>query len=661
MKLRPPSRSTIAVRMRRQFANPPVYVLAVALCLLLWAPVRARDAAAAGQWTSVKSKNFLLVGNADPVEIRKVAARLEQFREAFTRLLPIEHFDSSVPTTVMVFQSEAAYKPFEPLYEGKPAGVAGFFQSSPDVDYITLAVDRRGARSADSLAFHEYVHLLVRNNFRNAPLWFNEGLAEYYSTFEIADGNRKVKLGKAIKYRVQTLRERELLPLSLLFAVDEKSAHYYEPDKRSAFYAQSWALVHYLLSGARRPQLSTFLDLLAKGAGAEEAFKQAFKTSFTGLETELREYIRLNKYRQQVITFDKRLEFDSLMKTAPLAQAEAEFYLGDLLLHTNRLEEADAYLQRAVALDPRLAAAHASLGVLRVRQNRLEDAKEHLKRAISANPQNYLVRYYHAYVLSRAPLGSDNLAEGYFDGEAAELMRAELKKAIELAPGFAEAYRLLAFINIARDEQLDEAIGLLKQAMSLSPRRKDFALLLAQAHLRKEEFDTAREILSSVAQGNVTQQVREQAQALLAIVKTREEFAARVKALNELAMKTETPPGPVQPCDAPQPGPQLKKLRFAGEQVCGMLVRVECAEDGRGVILFVETGERTFRLHSESLNRIRFVTYTAEVRGHVTCGLREPASPVLITYKPATDASAKGVDGEAIAVEFVPRDWSANH
>lgn len=644
--------------MKRQFANPPVYVVAAALCLLLFAPVRARDAT--GQWTSVKSKNFLLVGNADPVEIRKVAARLEQFREAFTRLLPIEHFDSSVPITVMVFQSDAAYKPFEPLYDGKPAGVAGFFQSNPDVDYITLSVDRRGTRSADALAFHEYVHLLVRNNFRNAPLWFNEGLAEYYSTFEISDGNRKVKLGKAITQRVRALRERELLPLGVLFGVDEKSAHYNEPDKRRVFYAESWALVHYLLSGERRPQLSTFLDMLAKGANAEDAFKQAFQTSFTGLETELREYIRLNKYTQQVMTFDERLEFDPLMKSAPLAQAEAEFYLGDLLLHTNRLDEADAYLQRAVALDPRLAAAHASLGVLRVRQNRLEDAKEHLKRAIAANPQNYLVHYYHAYVLSRAPIGSDNLAEGYFDRDVVELMRAELKKAIELAPNFAEAYRLLAFINIAGDEQVDEAIRLLKQAIALSPRRKDFALLMAQGYMRKEEFDTAREILNAVAQGNVNQQVREQAQALLAIVKSREEFAARVKAMNEMAMKAETPPGPVQPCDAPQPGPQLKKRRFAGEQVCGMLVRVECADDG-GVILFVETGERTFRLHSASLNRIRFVTYTTEVRGHVTCGLREPASPVLITYKPAADARAGGVDGEAIAVEFVPKDWNANH
>ena len=89
-----------------------------------------------------------------------------------------------------------------------------------------------------------------------------------------------------------------------------------------------------------------------------------------------------------------------------------------------------------------------------------------------------------------------------------------------------------------------------------------------------------------------------------------------------------------------------------------MLVQVECDDDG--VMLVVESGGRTLKLHSEKLSRIRFVTYTADVRGQITCGLRSPANPVLITYRPAKDSNSK-VDGEVIAVEFVPRDWNANH
>jgi tetratricopeptide (TPR) repeat protein len=640
MKIRPPKR----------FA----FIPAAALCLLLVAPVCAH--ATAEQWASVQSKNFLLVGNASERDIRKVAARLEQFREAFVRLLSVEHFDSSVPMTVMVFRTDESYRPFEPLYRGQPAGVAGFFQSSQDVDYITFSVDPMHVRDADALAYHEYVHLLVRNSFRNAPLWFNEGLAEYYSTFELSDGNKRVTLGLPIGRRVQMLRERELLPVEKLLSVDTDSAYYNERDERNLFYAESWALVHYLLSGPRRAQLSTYLDLLAKGLRVEDAFQKAFQTNFAGMDDELRQYIRLNKYQQQRITFDKRLEFDTLMQTSVLTEGQAQFYLGDLLLHTNRLEAAEAYLQKAVALDPNLAAAHASLGVLRLRQNRFDEATRHLERA-SAESRSYLIHYYYAYVLSQEGIGSDNSIEGYYETAKAQLMRAELKKAIDLSPTFAEAYRLLAFINLVRDEYLEESIALLKKAIELSPRRQEFSLLLAQIHLRREEFDTARGILDALIQSSINPQIHARAQSLLESVKSREEFAARVKAMNAEAFKEETPTGVIQPCDAPQPGPQFKRLRFEGQQVCGLLVQVECADDG--VMLSVIAGTRTLKLHSDRLSRIRFVTYTADVKGQVTCGLRVPANPVLVTFRPAKVEGQ--TDGEVIAVEFVPRDWSANH
>ena len=38
-------------------------------------------------FTSVRSKNFFLVGNANPRDIQKVATKLEQFRDVFSRAL----------------------------------------------------------------------------------------------------------------------------------------------------------------------------------------------------------------------------------------------------------------------------------------------------------------------------------------------------------------------------------------------------------------------------------------------------------------------------------------------------------------------------------------------------------------------------------------------
>jgi hypothetical protein len=56
------------------------------------------------------------------------------------------------------------------------------------VNYITLTSE---ARTPLALIYHEYVHFMLVNTAGNVPAWFNEGLAEYYSTFLIED-DRKV-------------------------------------------------------------------------------------------------------------------------------------------------------------------------------------------------------------------------------------------------------------------------------------------------------------------------------------------------------------------------------------------------------------------------------------------------------------------------------------
>jgi tetratricopeptide (TPR) repeat protein len=638
------------------------FVVAAALLFLLTIPPCASGAEGEDGWIKIRSRNFLLVGNAGELEIRVIATRLEQFREVFTRLLIIgNHFESDVPTTVFVFRDDSAYRPFEPLYQGRPSEVAGYFQSSLDVNYITLSADRQHARSAEALASHEYVHLLVKNSFERAPLWFNEGLAEFYSTFEITDGNRKVRLGKPLKNRLHTLRRRELLPLSTLFGVNDASPFYNEPGKREIFYAQSWAFVHYLLNGReglRRPQLLRYLALVGSGQTQDESFRQAFQTDTATMESELRQYVRRGKYEEQSVTFAQPLAFNTEMQSAPLAEAETQFYLGDLLLHADRIEAAEAYLSSALKLDENLAPAHTALGRLRLRQNRYAEALRSLERAVALDSQNYLAHYAYADALSREGAASESPLEGYYPPETLRLLRAELKKAIELAPHFIESYRLLAFTNLVAGEQLDEAGAHLVKAINLAPRRKELTFLLAQVYLRQDDFQRARQLLSALLQSTDAAYLHTQAQAMLGTVAAREELARRLKLAAASAELAEQPAGEIQPCDAPQPGPQKKPLHFNGEQICGMLLRVECDEGN--VALVVEAGPRTLRLRSDALNRIRFVTYTPDVRGQMSCGLRQPATPVLVTYRSAR-AGHTEADGEVVAVEFIPKEWNPQH
>src|SRR5262249_6507172 len=159
--------------------------------------------------------------------------------------------------------------------------------------------------------------------------------------------DRKVHLGDLIPYHLITLREGKLYPLRTLLAVDHYSAEYNEGSKRGMFYAESWALVHYLIlgnDGERRPQLEKFLQLLTRNVAFEEALQQSFQTDVASFEKELKKYIEGHTFKMQVATFDQKLEFDDQLQSTPLTEAEAQAYLGDLLLHTNHTSDAEGRL-----------------------------------------------------------------------------------------------------------------------------------------------------------------------------------------------------------------------------------------------------------------------------------------------------------------------------
>src|ERR1051325_56982 len=92
-------------------------------------------------WRSVRTNNLFVIGNADADKLRQVAAWLEFFHSAFGRLVSRNVIDSSVPTTVIIFRDDASFTPYKPLYQGRPANVAGFFQPGDDVNYIALSLD----------------------------------------------------------------------------------------------------------------------------------------------------------------------------------------------------------------------------------------------------------------------------------------------------------------------------------------------------------------------------------------------------------------------------------------------------------------------------------------------------------------------------------------
>jgi tetratricopeptide (TPR) repeat protein len=644
--------------------------LLIAVALLLFAAPAA--VAAKETWTSVRSQNFHLVGNASEKDVRQVATRLEQFRLAFSRIFKRARLNDSVPTTVVVFKDEGSYKPFNPRRS------AGYFQPGEDVNYITLSAQTRSAADNPyAVIFHEYVHLLVKNNVSpNAPAWVNEGLAEFYSTLEIAKEGKAADIGKPISDHIYYLREQKLLPLRTLFAVDHSSPHYNEQSKRGVFYAQSWALVHYLLLGKeaqRQPQLTRYLELVAKGVNQQESFQTAFGTDIDAIEKELRDYIRRDKYPYINFPFEQKLESEVAVQSTVLTEAQGLAYLGDLALHTRLPEQAETQLQKAIALDASDPMAQASLGMLRMRQRRFPEAKEHLRRAVAADARNHMAHYYYAYVLSREGMSEMGFVQSYAPAAATE-MRAALKKAISLQPNYAGSYSLLAFVNMVTGEQIDESIELLKRAIQLSPGEDRFRIDLAQLYLRKQDFDSARKIVEPLAQNSPEPHFKASAQALLKSIISYQERQAKFESARESGNverrnATDEPPRLLKQGETNSPTEpegvaltqeeaiaramrEAMRKPLAGEtRARGILTRIEC--NSKGTIFHIRAGDQLLKLSGGDMSGIHFMAFTQqEAGGEISCGPRKPESQVVVTYR------ARDKGGELVAVEFVPANFT---
>jgi hypothetical protein len=102
----------------------------------------------------------------------------------------------------------------------------------------------------------------------------------------------------------------------------------------------------------------------------------------------------------------------------------------------------------------------------------------------------------------------------------------------------------------------------------------------------------------------------------------------------------------------------LRPLEAGEQHIQGTFLKLDC--DSKGVAYFnVQAADRMYRIRAAVLQRVQLTAYTPTT-GNVMCGPRKEPENVVITFRPTTDpkdTKAK-VDGDAIAVELVPKDFS---
>jgi tetratricopeptide (TPR) repeat protein len=429
------------------------------------------------KWVKLTSGELRIYSNGSERDAGKIANELLRMREALGRVTNLK-VTSPLPTYVFVFRNERSFGPFrDAMFQRRKANVSGGFMSAQDANFIIMQGD--AGTDVDRVIYHELTHYFVRNTLAGLPLWFHEGIAEYYSTFSSAGDD--IKIGRPVPEHVLWLREGNVMPLAQLFAVDASSPEYSERRKQGVFYAESWALLHYLLTGndERRLQLAVFLNQIRAGKPPQEAFQTAFHIDYTGMERELRSYVRKTTFMYTRFSMTD-LQVPAFAPAQAVPRDEVLYVLGNLLAHTaGASDDAVTFLGQAVQANPKNAEAHAALGFVHERRKDRKAATASYEQAValgSTDPNVYII--YGATIVERLNGTSPTAATRQ------ELLRARqlFERAAQLEPSSSRALAGIGATYVGVTGDLTPGVTALEKSLALAASQQDVAFNLIQLY-----------------------------------------------------------------------------------------------------------------------------------------------------------------------------------
>ena len=527
------------------------------------------------KWVRLRSANFELLTSAGERAGRRTIRQFERIRATFRQAMQWE-VSNPVPVQIVLFKSKRDYLPYRPN-----EGAAAYFQSGPEVDRIVMV-----AGSEETVAIHEYVHLLVRRSGLRLPLWINEGLADLYSTMRQVGG--RLVVGYAHRGRIATLLREKWVPLEQVLVAGKESQHYTKRERRGKFYAESWALTHMLVfSQEYGPRVTELLQLLTADRSSVAALETAYGTPIEKLQRDLKSYVRQDRLRAVVL--DLKLEENAeRTSTEPLAELELGLLLADLVASLGKTEEARAIYKKVSRENPEAPGPYEGLGHLEYRQGDNNQARVYFGRAfeLGGNSPRMLRRY--AWLQREAD--DDKVVMTLLRAVRSSPEDVEMKLALGSRlirnGSYAQATAILQVIQSASEDQARSALRMLAYArLKLNEREsgRQAAQQLLELARTPDEVNDARHLLSLLERdvGGVREGQR------VAQDGSQHEFGEREVRLTR------------DKAAAPPEGPETLSPREEMSMVAGLFVRLDClgdqarmhlAVDGEPVSLLINDG-----------------------------------------------------------------------
>ncbi len=584
------------------------------------APVRDKPE----NWVQVHSPHFIVVSNSNEKQARRVADQFERMRSVFQKLFPKLQIDPATPIIVLAIKDEKDFRALEPaayLAKGQ-VKLAGLFLTTLDKNYVLMQLDAEGDHPYATI-YHEYTHLLL-SKADWMPLWMNEGLAEYYQNTDIRE--KDVSLGEPSTENVVLLRQNRMLPLATLFTVDHTSPYYHEENKGSIFYAESWALTHYLRvkdSRENTHRLTDYATLLAQNVDAVTAATRAFG-DLKQLQTSLEDYVRQNAFHYMKMAATTDVD-ESAFRAQPLTTLQADALRADFLAYNERTADARALLDHILQEDPNNVSAHETMGYLAFHQGHMDEARDWYAQAVKLDSQSFLAHYYFAAISMNGTVSPADEAP----------VENSLRTSIKLNPSFGPSYNALATFLGMRHRNLEEARMMGLNAVRLEPTNLSYRMNVANVLLMMERGKDAEAVIRNAMHFAKTPQETAMAENFLERTEeyaeaqeSRQQFNEELKAGTAQVSATSTvPEAEGAPASPPAEEPVPKgHYHF----MVGVLKDVRCKAPAMDLNL-VSNG-KTLGLHTGNYFKLSFSVLNVTLKGDLNPCADLEGKPAKVEY-----------------------------
>jgi hypothetical protein len=506
-------------------------------------------AAEPSPWREIHSTHYTVITDAGEKKGTEVALRFEQMRAVFAGFPFVrERLNEPLPLTILALKNDKTYYQSAPLRQGQPIDVPGFFVPGEDQNFIVLNLFEPESWRAVA---HDFAHLLLNCNYPIAPGWFDEGLAEYFSSIRVDD--KKYEIGGDPELRstftedlLENQREVHNPPKSLtellggqvwlalpdLLTMKHDTSNYTEGTHHTLFYAQSWITMHYLLHEKQLPETGNYFELVEyKHLPVEQAFQKAYGVTPAQFDQAVKDYFHsltpllraLDASKQpgpqtespQVYQFPEIVgPNDRVITTKVLPETDARAIVAEVKDRIPERREAGVQELQALAtapnptpgkkadhklddddrktpLLPAVAGneiAHRALAWDHLQRGEFDAAAEELGNAAAINQGDMWIRYYLSVLKYRIAQSKHTDIQGLPN------MMQDLRAVLDWNPEFADADDLLAVADMAGGGPV-AAMQAERAAIQLSPRNQQYAYHLAEIYVTDKKWEAARALL----------------------------------------------------------------------------------------------------------------------------------------------------------------------